>query len=62
MSVTIAFYIFRGNRIQNYNDFCYGQIIRAVSDNLTVVITVSNCLWTTGSARFEVLTAVLLKV
>ena len=62
MSGTIAIYIFRGNRIQNYSDFCYGRIIRSVSDSLTVVITVSACLWTTGCARFEVLTTVLLKV
>jgi hypothetical protein len=62
MSVTIAFYIFHWKRIQNCSDFCYGQIIRAVSASLTVVVTVSTCLWTTGCARFEVLTAVLLKV
>jgi hypothetical protein len=33
MSVTNALYIFHENRIQNYSDFCYGQIIQAVSDS-----------------------------
>jgi len=41
MSVTITFYIFHLTRIQTYSDFCYVQIIRAVSDSLTVVMAVS---------------------